>query len=96
MADSRGRLSAESADLLRKLSGPGWDELTAAVKAEMEHHFAMTARSLMAGEPIVPERIAYERGFYACAKFILDRPVASKRLVERLLREHNTEGVESA
>lgn len=79
MTDDQDRLLAEL------VNHPAWGPLKAKARTEMERRFRVHTVALMTGHPVSEETIAYDRGFFAGMKFLLDKPRFAQADIEREL-----------
>ncbi len=64
----------------------GWKRLYDRVVVDKQRVTNEVASRLMAGEKIGPEEIAYYRGFYQGAVYILEHPAQAEKRLERAAR----------
>lgn len=65
---------------------PGWRRLYEKVASDKERYLSGLSRRMMAGEKIPPEEIAYHRGFYQGAIWVLAHPEVAEKNLERAAR----------
>lgn len=64
-----------------------WQRLAQRVRDDREHYLSGVARRLMAGQKVSPEEIAYMRGFYFGARWIIEHPEKAEESLERAARD---------
>lgn len=77
--DDHDRLLAEL------VTHPAWEVLRERAKKRMRQRFDHHAVTLMAGGKVEDAMIAYDRGFFAGMKFLLDRPKLAQSEIEKEL-----------
>jgi hypothetical protein len=71
-------------DMLRQQEG--WRKLAARIEDKRESWMTAFARRLMAGEKIDPEQLAYMRGYFSGAEFVVKHPDVAYASLERSAR----------
>lgn len=90
-ADPRVRAVVEDARAFDELKETtGWKRLAERVKRDKDRYMAGLAARLMGGKPVSPEELAFHRGFYAGADWIIGHPEKAMESLERAASHAHT------
>ena len=76
----------ENRELVAELADhPAWPLLRERVKEAREQYFRNLGKSLYAGTAVTAEDVAYKRGFFRGAFFLLNTPVFDQMMVDQAI-----------
>ena len=79
-------MTPEEQRLIAELQAhPAWALLRKTARERMDKTFLILAKQLMAGTPVPEQDIAYNRGFFAGMKHLLDKPKLAEADIAREL-----------